>query len=259
MSDLIVVVDEGAVRTITFNRPEKRNAFDEALLAELHDAVVEAGQLDRIRVVVLAGDERAFSTGADLNEYAGLDPLSARDANRRSWMRTFEAIEALDKPVIAAVRGAAIAGGTETILACDLVVAAEDAMLGLVEMRVGVMPGAGAVIRLTRWVGRAHAKEILMTGDPLSGVEAHRIGLINRVVPADRVLDEALELAQLLASRSPVALGAVKRAVNQGSEMTLDQGMDYAVQEFALLFASDDQKEGMNAFLEKRLPKFLGT
>jgi enoyl-CoA hydratase/carnithine racemase len=254
----ILIDDAGGVRTITFNRPEKRNAFDEAMLAEIHDAVVEAGRTPELRVVVLAGDERAFSTGADLREYSTFDALGARQANLRSWMRTLGAIEALDKPVIAAVRGAAVAGGTETILACDLVVAAEDAMLGLAEMRVGVMPGAGAVTRLTRWVGRAVAKEILMTGDPITGVEAHRIGLVNRVVPADRVLDEARALADLLASRSPLALGAVKRAVNVGGEMTLDQGMAYTLQEFALLFDSHDQEEGMTAFLEKRPPRFLG-
>jgi enoyl-CoA hydratase/carnithine racemase len=254
----IEVDDTSAIRTITFNRPEKRNAFDEAMLAEIHDAITEAGRRADLRVVVLAGDDRAFSTGADLKEYATFDALTARAANLRTWMRTLGAIEALEKPVIAAVRGAAVAGGMETILACDLVVAAEDAMLGLAEMRVGVMPGAGAVARLTRWVGRALAKEILMTGDPISGVEAHRIGLVNRVVPTERVLDEARELAEVLASRSPLALAAVKRAVNLGSEMTLDQGMAYTLQEFALLFDSHDQAEGMTAFLEKRAPRFLG-
>lgn len=259
MSDSIRVEDAGLVRTITFDRAEKRNSFDEPMLAEIHDAVVDAGAREELRVVVLAGDERAFSTGADLKEYAAFDALGARASNTRSWMRTLGAIEALEKPVIAAVRGAAVAGGTETLLACDLVVAAEDAMLGLAEMRVGVIPGAGAVNRLTRWVGRAVAKEILMTGDPISGVEAHRIGLVNRVVPAERVLDEARELAELLASRSPLALAAVKRAVNVGGEMTLDQGMAYTLQEFALLFASHDQEEGMTAFLEKRAPRFLGT
>lgn len=254
----IRVDDAAAVRTITFDRPQKRNAFDEAMLAEIHDAVVDAGERSEIRVLILTGDEKAFSTGADLREYREFDALGARRSNLRSWMRTLGAIEALDKPVIAAVRGAAVAGGTETILACDLVVAAEDAMLGLAEMRVGVIPGAGAVTRLTRWVGRAAAKEILMTGDPISGVEAHRIGLVNRVVPAGQVLEEAQALAEVLASRSPLALAAVKRAVNVGGEMTLDQGMTYTLQEFALLFASHDQEEGMTAFLEKRPPNFLG-
>jgi enoyl-CoA hydratase/carnithine racemase len=254
----IRIDDDGGVRTITFDRPEKRNAFDEPMLAEIHDALVEAGRSPELRVVILTGDERAFSTGADLRDYATFDALGARESNLRSWMRTLGAIEALDKPVIAAVRGAAVAGGTETILACDLVVAAEDAMLGLAEMRVGVMPGAGAVTRLTRWVGRAIAKEILMTGDPITGIEAHRIGLVNRVVPAERVLGEARSLAEVLASRSPLALGAVKRAVNLGGEMTLEQGMAYTLQEFALLFDSHDQEEGMTAFLEKRPPRFLG-
>ena len=254
----ILVSDSGPVRKITFNRRHKRNALDEPLLAALHDAVVEAGTREETRVVILTGDEHAFSTGADLNEYVGHGPLQARAANRRSWMRAFDAIESLDKPVIAAVRGYAVAGGTETILACDLVVAADDATFGLAEMRVGVMPGAGAVARLTRWVGRAHAKEILMTGDPLSGQEAYRIGLVNRVVPADQVLPEAHRLADVLASRSPVAMAAVKRSVNVASEVPLPYGMNYALQEFALLFASEDQREGMTAFLDKRRPKFTG-
>ncbi|MFF7944856.1 enoyl-CoA hydratase/isomerase family protein [Nocardia gamkensis] len=254
----ILIDDNGPVRTITFNRPHKRNAFDETLLAALHNAIVDAGRREDIRAVILTGDDNAFSTGADLNEYVGHGPLQARAANTRSWMRTFDAIESLDKPVIAAVRGYAIAGGTETILACDLVVAAEDSTFGLAEMRVGVMPGAGAVARLTRWVGRAYTKEILMTGDPLTGTEAHRIGLVNRLVPADQVLAEANRLAEVLALRSPVAMAAVKRSVNVASETPLPYGMHYALQEFALLFASDDQQEGMSAFLEKRRPKFTG-
>jgi enoyl-CoA hydratase/carnithine racemase len=126
-------------------------------------------------------------------------------------------------------------------------------------MRVGVIPGAGASVRLTRWVGRAHAKEILMTGDSLSAEHAHRIGLVNRLVPAAEVPGVARELAETLAARSPLALAAAKRAVNIGSEMPLPQGMAYALAEFALLFASDDQKEGMSAFLEKRPARFTGT
>jgi enoyl-CoA hydratase/carnithine racemase len=255
----IRVDDDGAVRTITFDRPEKHNSFDDAMLLDLHDAVVEAGERPELRVVLLTGSRKAFSTGADLNAYVGLDPLSVREANRRTWMRTFNAIEALDKPVVAAVGGYALAGGTELTLACDLVVAADDATFGLSEMRVGVIPGAGACVRLTRWVGRARAKEILMTGEPLTAAEAHRIGLVNRVVPAGELLDAARELADTLASRSPLALAAAKRAVNVGGEMPLGQGMDYVLQEFSLLFASNDQKEGMSAFLEKRPPRFTGT
>jgi enoyl-CoA hydratase/carnithine racemase len=255
----IRVADDGAVRTIRFDRPEKHNSFNDEMLIALHDAVVEAGELPEIRVVILTGSGKAFSTGADLNAYVSLTALGVREANRRTWMRTFGAIEALDKPVIAAVGGYALAGGTELTLACDLVVAADDATFGLTEMRVGVIPGAGACVRLTRWVGRARAKEILMTGEPLTATEAHRIGLVNRVVPADELLGAARELADTLASRSPLALAAAKRAVNVGGEMSLAHGMDYVLQEFSLLFSSNDQQEGMAAFLEKRRPVFTGT
>jgi enoyl-CoA hydratase/carnithine racemase len=255
----IRVADDGPIRTITFDRPEKRNSFDEPMLHAFGAAIEEAAGRDDLRVIIVTGDERAFSTGADLATYVGYGPFAVREANLRTWMKVLGAIEAIDKPVIAAVQGYAVAGGTELILACDLVVAADDAVLGLSEMRVGVIPGAGASVRLTRWVGRAHAKEILMTGDSLSAEHAHRIGLVNRLVPAAEVQAVARELAGTLAARSPLALAAAKRAVNIGSEMPLPQGMAYALQEFALLFASDDQKEGMSAFLEKRPARFTGT
>jgi enoyl-CoA hydratase/carnithine racemase len=255
----IRVADDGPVRTITFDRPEKRNSLDEPMLDALGEAIEETGARDELRVVIITGDERAFSTGADLSTYVGYGPLGVREANLRTWSKVLAALEALDKPVIAAVEGYAIAGGTELILACDLVVAADDATFGLSEMRVGVIPGAGASVRLTRWVGRAHAKEILMTGDPLTAEQAYRIGLVNRLVPAADVQAAARELAETLASRSPLALAAAKRAVNVGAEMPLEHGMAYVLQEFALLFASNDQKEGMSAFLEKRAPRFTGT
>lgn len=255
----IRIEDRDAIRTITIDRPEKRNSLNAEMLLAIRDAAVEAGERDDIRVVVIRGDETAFSTGADLNAYVGFGALEARASNVRTWMAAFDALEALDKPVIASVAGFAVAGGTELILACDLVIAADDATFGLVEARVGVVPGAGASVRLTRWVGRAQAKELLMLGDTLTAAEAHRIGLVNRLVPAAELGEETRKLAERLASRSPLALAAAKRAVNVGGEMTLPQGMQYVLQEFALLFASDDQKEGMAAFLEKRQPRFTGT
>ncbi len=163
----IDVEDRDAIRTITINRPEKRNSLNAEMLLAIRDAAVEAGERDDVRVVVIRGDETAFSTGADLNAYAGFGALEARASNERTWIAAFDALEALDKPVIASVAGFAVAGGTELLLACDLVVAADDATFGLVEARVGVIPGAGASVRLTRWVGRAQAKELLMLGDTL--------------------------------------------------------------------------------------------
>lgn len=259
MSPDVRVDDDGPVRTVSFDRPEKRNALDAGMLAALADAVSEAGRREDLRVVVIRGAGTDFSAGADLNVYRDYGPLEVRRANLETWMAAFDAIEATPVPVIASIRGNAIAGGTELLLACDLVVASETARLGLVEARVGVMPGAGAAIRLPRWVGRAAAKELLMLGDVIDAHQAHRLGLVNRLVPDPELETATQALAAQLASRSPLALGAVKRAVNIGAELDQRSGILYALQEFALLFASDDQQEGMSAFLDKRPPRFTGT
>jgi enoyl-CoA hydratase/carnithine racemase len=251
--------DDGPVRTVSFDRPERRNALDAGMLETLTGAVTEAGRSPELRVVVLRGAGEDFSAGADLNVYRDYGPLEVRRANLETWMAAFDAIEAAPVPVIASIRGNAIAGGTELLLACDLVVASETARLGLVEARVGVMPGAGAAIRLPRWVGRAAAKELLMLGDVIDAHQAHRLGLVNRLVPDPELETATQALAAQLASRSPLALGAVKRAVNIGAELDQRSGILYALQEFALLFASDDQQEGMSAFLDKRPPRFTGT
>lgn len=259
MSPLVRIDDDGPVRTVSFDRPERRNALDAGMLETLTSAVTEAGRTPELRVVVVRGAGEDFSAGADLNVFRDYGPLEVRRANLETWMAAFDAIEATPLPVVASVRGNAIAGGTELLLACDLVVASETARLGLVEARVGVMPGAGAAIRLPRWVGRAAAKEMLMLGNPIDAREAHRLGLVNRLVPDAELETATKALAAELASRSPLALGAVKRAVNVGAELDQRSGMLYALQEFALLFAGSDQEEGMSAFLEKRPPRFTGT
>ena len=255
---LIETIHDDAITTLRLNRAEKLNAFNREMLGELEAALEEAASRRETRVVVLAANGRAFSTGADLRELRDYGPLEVRQANLETWMAVFSAMEGMDEPLVAAVHGHAIAGGTELLLACDLVVAAEDAKLGLAEAKVGVIPGAGACIRLPRWIGRAAAKELLMTGESIDAREAHRLGLVNRVVPRERLDEEAQALARTLAARSPLALAAVKRAVNVGAEMDIERGMAYALQEFALLFAGADQKEGMSAFLEKREPSFGG-
>jgi enoyl-CoA hydratase/carnithine racemase len=187
----------------------------------------------------------------------GNDSVSAERVTRR-WIRMFELVESIPQPVVASVHGHAIAGGTELTLACDFVVAGESARFGLTESRVGVVPGAGACVRLTRWVGRAAAKEILMLGDPLSAAEAHRVGLVTRLVPDEQLLAETASLAGTLAARSPLALAAAKRAVNFASELELRAGIEQVLADFTALFDADDQKEGMAAFLEKRPPRFTG-
>jgi enoyl-CoA hydratase/carnithine racemase len=258
MTGRIVITDDGPVRTIAFDRPERRNAFSAQMLHDLADAVGEAGRQEDVRVVVLRGAGSDFSAGADLQVYRDFGPLEVRRANLDTWMAAFDAIESAPVPVVASVRGWAIAGGTELLLACDLVVCAEGAKLGLVEAQVGVIPGAGACVRLPRWVGRAAAKEILMLGNHLDAAEAFRLGLVNRLVPDEELDDATRAFARELASRSPLALAAAKRAVNVGAELDQRSGIEYVLQEFALLFAGADQQEGMSAFLEKRAPRFTG-
>ncbi len=254
----VLVEDAGGVRIIAFDRPDRRNAFDAEMLGALEDAVRSAASADGIRVVVLRGAGADFSAGADLNVFRDLGPLEVRQVNLDTWIAAFEAIEESPLPVIASVRGWCIAGGTELLLACDLVVASRTARLGLTEARVGVIPGAGACVRLPRWVGRAAAKEILMLGEPVPADEAWRLGLVNRLVDDDALDAETARLAAALAARSPSALAAAKRAVNVGAEMELRPGIAYVLQEFALLFAGEDQREGMSAFLEKRPPQYTG-
>jgi enoyl-CoA hydratase/carnithine racemase len=253
----LIVADAGPVRTMTFNRPEMHNSFDRAMVDEIIDVVTATGSDPAVRVLVLKGEGRSFSSGADLNEMLGQDGRSVQVITRR-WIRMFDALEAMPQPVIASVHGHAIAGGTELSLACDFVVAGESSRFGLTESRVGVIPGAGASVRLSRWVGRAAAKEILMVGDPIPAREAFRMGLISRLVPDAEVDLETEALARTLAARSPLALAAAKRSVNIGAELELPEGIEYALQQFSALFDADDQKEGMSAFLEKRTPDFRG-
>jgi enoyl-CoA hydratase/carnithine racemase len=256
MSENIRVERSGQIATVIIDRPAKLNAFTIEMLIDMREALVALGATPSVRVVVIASaGGRAFSTGADLAEMQDMDRFTVRASNRR-WIDLFATIESIPQPVIASVGGHAIAGGTELTLCCDFVVAAEAATFGLTEMRVGVIPGAGACARLTRWVGRAAAKELLMLGDPVDAREAHRLGLVTRVVPDDQ-LDAATEqLAERLASRSPIALAAAKRAINIGSELDIDRGIEYVLQEFSILFGGPDQREGMAAFLEKREPNY---
>lgn len=258
MSSRIRVQDEGPIRKLLIDNPTRRNALDGEMLANATQAVRDAAGQENLRVLVLSGAGEDFSAGADLNELRDLSALEVRNFNLETWIDFFETLEDSPLPVVAMVRGWCIAGGTELILACDLVVASRTARFGLTEARVGVVPGAGAVVRLPRWIGRAAAKEILMLGDPIDADEAWRLGLVNRLVDDDQLETETDKLAQRLASRSPLALAAAKRGVNRGAEMEIRSGIQYVLQEFALLFSAADQKEGMAAFLEKREPRYTG-
>ena len=246
------------VAFITFNRPEVMNAFNTKMLHEGIDALERCRDDKEIRVVVFKGaGDRAFSAGADIAEIQENGPYEQLAYNKL-WVEMFYMIENIRKPMIASVRGFAPGGGTELSLCCDMVLASEDAKFALAEVNIGVIPGAGATVRLPRWVGKAKAMEILMTGEFLDAREAHRIGLINHVVPTEELDAFTLKFVQKLAKGAPLALSAAKAAVNFGAEMDRDRGVEYALREFLLLFASKDQKEGMKAFVEKRKPVFTG-
>lgn len=243
---------------ITFNRPKVLNSFNTHMLKECINALERCRDDEEVRVVVFKGaGEKAFSAGADIAEIQDNGPFEQLVYNRL-WIDMFYLIENIRKPMIASVQGYAPGGGTELSLCCDMVLAAENAKFGLAEIKIGVIPGAGATVRLPRWVGKAKAMEILMTGEFIPAQEAHRIGLINHVVPTDQLETFTAEFAGKVAKMSPLALSAAKASINIGAEMDRDRGVEYVLREFLLLFASKDQKEGMKAFIEKRSPVFTG-
>jgi enoyl-CoA hydratase/carnithine racemase len=247
----------GTTGIVTLDRPEVRNAMSSALLLELADVMERVEKDPEIRVVVLNGNGKCFCAGGDLSEMRANTPEM-----QRRFMElvtsVFRRIEMLRKPVIASVHNHALAGGTELILCCDMVIAADDAVFGLREIAVGILPGGGALIRMLRWMGAAKAKELAMTGDSIPAAEALKIGLVNKVVPREKLEEETMALARKLGKLPPLALGATKATLNIGGEMDRDRGIAYGVSECLSLFHTEDQKEGMSAFLEKREPVFLG-
>jgi enoyl-CoA hydratase/carnithine racemase len=243
---------------LTFNRPKVLNAFNTHMLHECIDVLNRCEKDENVRCIVFRGaGDRAFSAGADISEIKDNDPFMQLAYNRL-WVKFFYLIENIRKPMIASVQGYAPGGGTELSLCCDMVLASDDAKFALAEIKLGVIPGAGATVRLPRWVGKAKAMEILMLGEMIDAREAHRIGLINQVVTKEELPGYTMEFARKIAKRSPLALAAAKAAINIGAEMDRDRGIEYALAEFLLLFASKDQKEGMRAFLEKREAVFTG-
>jgi enoyl-CoA hydratase len=225
-------------------------------MTELSEALRELDADEQVRVIVLTGNDKAFAAGADIKEMAEATPV---DMVNRDQFATWEQIRRTKKPIIAAVSGFALGGGCELMLNCDLIVASETARIGQPEIKIGVMPGAGGTQRLTRSVGKALAMELVLTGRFMTAGEALRAGLINRVVPVEFFLREAVQWAKELAELSPLALKMAKEAVLQSFNTTLDEGLLLERKNFYLLFSSHDQKEGMRAFVEKRKPEFTGT
>ncbi len=247
--------EERRVALLRFNRPKQLNALNGQVMDELCNALEALDRDEAIRVLVVTGNERAFAAGADIGEMADASPIDMLRTNRiAQWDR----VRRIGKPVIAAVAGWCLGGGCELAMALDLIVAAEGARFGQPEINLGVIPGAGGTQRLTRAVGKSAAMEMILTGEPIDAHEAHRLGLVARVVPNELVVEDALALAARIATKSPLALRLAKEAVNAAYEMSLTDALAHERRLFYLLFGSEDQKEGMAAFLEKRAPDFTG-
>ena len=254
----IVVEREGRLAIITLNRPRVLNALTFTLLAELKQAVEELEDDIDARVLIITGaGDRSFCSGSDVKELDKIGPERAT-AYMRLGQQAFRAIEELGKPVIAAVRGYALGGGSELAQACDLRVAAESAKFGQLEITLGNMPGWGGTQRLPRLVGPTMAKQMIFTGDMIDAREAHRIGLVNKVVPDDMLMQETKELALKIASRGPIALRLAKWAVDRGLDGSLQTGLAVETLGVALCTTTEDQLEGTRAFREKRQPVFRG-
>ena len=257
-STLTFDLTDGIAR-VTINRPDKLNALNAIVIAELGDAVTRIETDTAIRGVIVTGaGTKAFVAGADINE---LTEQGVSGGQKRSLIgqQVFRRLERCGKPVIAAVNGFALGGGCELAMACHLRVASETAKFGQPEVKLGIGPGYGGTVRLPRLVGRARALELLLTGDMIDAEEARRIGLVNRVVPADRLIAEAESLLRTILANGPLAIRACLEAVDMGSDMTLDQALLLEAGYFGLLSATEDMREGTRAFVEKRKPAFKGT
>jgi len=253
--EMILVEKRGKVGLISLNRPEARNALNDQLLHELMDALKNFDNDDTLGALVVTGNEKAFAAGADIKEMYEKDRNEMMDGDQ---LEVFNRITSIHKPIIAAVSGWALGGGCELAMSCDIIIASETAKFGQPEISIGVIPGAGGTQRLTRTVGKSLAMEIILNNRILSSEEALQFGLVNRMVSVERYLDEALELAEEIANRAPIAVRAAKELINQANELPLSDGLHRERQEFYNLLATEDQKEGMKAFIEKRKPVWKG-
>ena len=252
---LVLLERDEPIAVVTLNRPKQLNALSEELMEELVARLVELDRDDAIRCIVLAGSERAFAAGADIGEMAeasAVDMLYARRVER--W----DAIRKLWTPLVAAVSGFCLGGGTELAMSCDLIVASETARFGQPETSLGIIPGAGGTQRLARAVGKAKAMDVVLSGRFLDAREAERAGLVSRVVAPEAWLEEAKVVAREIASRGPVAQRLAKEAVNRAFESTLELGLEHERRLLYLAFASEDAREGLTAFRDKRAPEFKG-
>ena len=254
---LVLVERQPEARTalVRINRPKQLNALNGPTMDALCDALEELDADESVRAIVVTGNGRAFAAGADIGEMADASPIDMLRSNRiGQWDR----VRRIGKPIVAAVNGWCLGGGCELAMTLDLIVAGEGARFGQPEINIGVIPGAGGTQRLTRAIGKGRAMEMILTGEPMAAGEARERGLVARVVPDELVVEDALALAAQIATKSPLALRLAKEAVNAAYEMGLTEALAHERRLFYLLFASEDQKEGMAAFIEKRAPDFTG-
>ncbi len=246
---------DGQVGIVRLNRPKVLNALNPQLMTQLAAQMEAFDKDEQIHVILLAGNERAWAAGADIGDMAEQTPVTMYE---RDQFATWDRIKRIKKPIVAAVSGYALGGGCELMMLCDIIVASETAQIGQPEINIGVMPGAGGTQRLTKAVGKATAMDVILNGRFLSAKEALAAGLVSRLVPKEHWYDAALKLAHELAKKPPLALRIAKDAVLKAHETNLSEGLEYERKLFYMLFASDDQKEGMRAFVEKRKPSFKG-
>ncbi|MFC2063954.1 enoyl-CoA hydratase-related protein [Chloroflexota bacterium] len=251
----ILVDTRGKVGLITLHRPQAMNALNAEILTEMIHAMEEFDADDAIGAIVITGSERVFAAGADIKSMVN---ATEADMLSGSFVELFDDLGKIKKPVIAAVAGFALGGGCELALACDMIIAAENAKFGQPEVTIGVIPGAGGTQRLTHAVGKVVAMEMVLNNRTLTSEEVLSHGLVNRVVPVDQYLEDTLKIASEIADRAPLALRVGKEAVNKAFELPLQEGLEAERKAFYSLFSSQDQKEGMQAFIEKRKPKWKG-
>jgi enoyl-CoA hydratase len=255
--EYIIVTEQYApyISLIQLNRPKDLNALNLQLMQELRDSLQQLDKNENVRVIIITGNDQAFAAGADIKQMAD---KSAIDMLLTDQFSTWDQIRKTKKPIIAAVSGFALGGGCELAMTCDMIVASETAKFGQPEIKIGAMPGAGGTQRLTKAIGKVKAMELVLTGRFLSAAEALAYRLVNKVVPIEMYLYEAVQLASEIAQMSPLASQLAKESVNRSFETHLDEGLHFERKNFYLAFASEDQKEGMKAFIEKRKPQYKG-
>jgi len=251
----VFVTKEGAIGIVQLNRPKVLNALNFEVMSELVSALEELDREVAAKVIILTGGERAFAAGADLAEMSQATPVDLVLGRR---FELWDRIRKISKPIIAVVSGYCLGGGNELAMNCDLIVASETATFGQPEVNVGIIPGAGGTQRLPRVVGKYKAMEMILTGKSISADEAYRIGLVNHVVPPESLMEEAKKIATDIASKPPISIRSAKEAILKAQDTTLEVGLEFERKAFYMLFATEDGKEGMKAFLEKRKPTFKG-